>query len=366
MARILVIDDDLMLRQVVAEVLQMSHEVFTAANGLEGVQIAQSSFPDLVICDVAMPYMDGFDVLRTIHQIEALADVPFIYLSGTHDRKIIRQGMTLGADDFLTKPFTVDELLNAVESRLEKRARRQAMITRAIDELRLNITTALPHELRTAIMIVEGYAHLVLEDADRIDPVQREMMTGIYTNAVRLRHMAEKYVWYLRSYLPHPTDLNMIARQPARLIEETAWAVAQRFDRTDDLSLSLEEGQIAISEDYLTKITEELAENACKFSQPGTPVTVLGLAGGSSYMLRISNFGREMTPEQVQQIGGFMQFDRAQYEQQGTGLGLIIAKRLVELSSGALTVLSEAGATTFTITLPRQRDAQPWPSRLTT
>lgn len=179
MALILVIDDEPALCAMVAECLEVEHEVITAPSGEAGIELALQTCPDLVICDINMPYMNGFEVLMRFQDIERMADVPFIFLSGLSERSVIRQGMSLGADDYLTKPFAVEELVRVVTTRLAKRERRQAIVDKAIDALRLNITTALPHELRTAIMIMEGYAQLVLEDADRIDPIQRDMVQSI-------------------------------------------------------------------------------------------------------------------------------------------------------------------------------------------
>ncbi len=352
MARILIIDDDSIVRQLVADCLKLEHEVLTAQNGVMGIDVAKSHPPDLVICDINMPHMDGFEVLHHFQNIDQMADTPFIFLSGSGDASTIRNGMILGADDFLTKPFSVEELLHVVRNRLQKRARRQALITKAIDELRLNITTALPHELRTAIAIMEGYAYLVLEDAEKMDPVQRDMIEGIRINAVRLRSMAEKYLWYLKVYLPGEVDTYSLMDYPDRVLEHKAFEIAQRFNRASDLNLYLETGQVQIGDEYLSKIAEEVIENAFKFSNPGTSVSIWGMVEAQEYRLTVCNYGRAMTPEQIKQIGGFMQFDRAQYEQQGTGLGLIIAKRLVEISGGQLSVNSLQGETTITISLP--------------
>lgn len=144
MARILVIDDEPMAREMLSECLRYDYEVATAEDGAAGVELANSFRPDLVICDVSMPRMDGFSVLAQFQKIDLMADVPFIFLSGAGDPITVRQGMVLGADDFLTKPFSVRELLSVVKSRLDRRVRRQEIVNKAIDELRLNVTAALP------------------------------------------------------------------------------------------------------------------------------------------------------------------------------------------------------------------------------
>ncbi len=354
MARILVIDDEPMAREMLSECLRYDYEVATAEDGAAGVELANSFRPDLVICDVSMPRMDGFSVLAQFQKIDLMADVPFIFLSGAGDPITVRQGMVLGADDFLTKPFSVRELLSVVKSRLDRRVRRQEIVNKAMDERRLNVTAALPHKLRTAVMIMEGYAHRVLEDSDKIDPVQRDMLEAICQKAARLRHMAEKYLWYLRTYLPGSESSESITPDPDRIIQQIAFEIAQRCNRLTDLDMYLEAASLQIRDDYLHRLVEEIIENAFKFSTLGTPVTVWGAVKGREYLITVSNWGREISPEQIERIGGFMQFDRQKYEQQGTGLGLIIAKRLSELSGGRLDIASADSKTTVAVTLPHR------------
>ena len=114
-----------MMRQALTDALLDVHQVESAGNGESGVQLALSFQPDLIICDISMPQMDGFAVLQQCQTIPALADVPFVFLSGSSDLVTVRQGMTLGADDFVAKPCSLDELYRVVNMRLEKRARRQ-------------------------------------------------------------------------------------------------------------------------------------------------------------------------------------------------------------------------------------------------
>jgi DNA-binding response OmpR family regulator len=121
MAKVLVIEDEVSVRANIAELLGAEdYDVITAENGFIGVLWAQEHLPDLVICDVMMPDLDGRDVLSALRQDPLTAPVPFIFLTARADKSDIRLGMDLGADDYLTKPFTRRELLGAVTARLEK------------------------------------------------------------------------------------------------------------------------------------------------------------------------------------------------------------------------------------------------------
>ncbi|MFI2743583.1 response regulator [Zhouia sp. PK063] len=122
MKRILLIEDDVTVRENTAELLELSHyKVKTAVNGQQGIDIAVSWKPDLIICDVMMPKIDGYGVLNQLNKLQITTNTPFIFLSAKTEHKDVRKGMYLGADDYLTKPFEEVDLINAIESRLAKK-----------------------------------------------------------------------------------------------------------------------------------------------------------------------------------------------------------------------------------------------------
>lgn len=119
--RIVLVEDNMEMRENTAEILELAgYTVFTASNGKEGVKAVQSEMPDLVICDIMMPQLDGYGVLHMLSKNPKTAAIPFIFLTAKAEKNDFRKGMTLGADDYLTKPFDDIELLNVVETRLRK------------------------------------------------------------------------------------------------------------------------------------------------------------------------------------------------------------------------------------------------------
>ncbi len=121
MKTILIIEDDADMRENTAEILELaSYRVLKAENGRRGVDIARKELPDLVLCDIMMPELDGFGVLHLLGRNPATAEIPLIFLSAKAERSDVRKGMELGADDYLTKPFEESELLNAIEGRLKR------------------------------------------------------------------------------------------------------------------------------------------------------------------------------------------------------------------------------------------------------
>lgn len=122
---VLLIEDDAGIRNNLATILTMeNYEVVACADGCAGVTAARARRPDLILCDVTMPQLDGHGVLRVMQAEPGLADIPFIFLTAKGERRDVRRGMELGADDYLAKPVTGSELLNAIRTRLARAARR--------------------------------------------------------------------------------------------------------------------------------------------------------------------------------------------------------------------------------------------------
>lgn len=121
MKKILIIEDNPEVRENISEILELAgYEVITAENGKTGVELAQRELPNLIVCDIMMPELDGFGVLHILGKKSETAFIPFIFLTAKTEKSDIRKGMTLGADDYLTKPFDDLDLLNAVEARIRK------------------------------------------------------------------------------------------------------------------------------------------------------------------------------------------------------------------------------------------------------
>ncbi|MEQ5791521.1 response regulator [Muricauda sp. NFXS6] len=128
MKKILLVEDDTSLRENIAELLELSgFSVYSASNGRIAVDMAKKNLPDLVLCDIMMPEMDGYGVLEQLSSDQNTRHIPFIFVSAKTEKQDVRRGMNLGADDYLTKPFEEDELLTAIRCRLEKAEQMNAM-----------------------------------------------------------------------------------------------------------------------------------------------------------------------------------------------------------------------------------------------
>lgn len=121
MKKILIIEDNLEVRENTAEIIELSnYEVITAENGKVGAELALKELPDLIVCDIMMPVLDGYGVYHLLSKHKETASIPFIFLTAKSEKADFRKGMEMGADDYITKPFDGIELLNAIEIRLKK------------------------------------------------------------------------------------------------------------------------------------------------------------------------------------------------------------------------------------------------------
>lgn len=362
MQKILVIEDAQSLRRDILEMLKFEgYDVHGAEDGLVGVDRAREVMPDLIICDIMMPGRDGYGVLEELRRDPTTASIPFIFLTARTDRVDVRQGMELGADDYLTKPFTASELLATVSTRIEKRAQISQIADRKLDDLRENIILALPHELRTPLNVILGFSDLMMTDYSAMEAVRMgEMARHINNAALRLYRLVENFLIYanIRLMQTSPEQFESLRQRPTygprSTIEFVANQHAEQYERNEDVALDVADvDSLLVAEEYLRKLLEEIIDNALKFSEAGTTVNITGRPSGEHYTLTITDRGRGMTSEQVKNIGAYMQFDRRFYEQQGSGLGLAIAKELVELYGGTLSVTSmPAEGTTVRVTLP--------------
>lgn len=135
--KILIIEDNVDIRESSVEILELAgYEVLEADNGKTGVEIAQKRLPDMILCDIMMPELDGYGVLYLLSKNEDTANIPFIFLTAKAERADMRKGMEMGADDYLTKPFDDMELLNTIESRFNKKEKIEAFYSKSFENLK--------------------------------------------------------------------------------------------------------------------------------------------------------------------------------------------------------------------------------------
>lgn len=347
MTCILAIEDELQIRLNLQQILELGgYQALVAQDGQEGLEIARQHHPDLIISDIMMPRLDGYGVLEALRQDPSLVNIPVILLTAKADRHDQRKGMELGADDYLTKPFTPPELLAAVEARLSKQIQQQQAHDQQMEQLRSNLSLALPHELNTPLHSILSFTRLLLDSPDAWGPEEvEEMLNYVYAAGQRLYHMTQNFLLYADLELKaaaapdswHRSALDI----PLQTLSNVAEVKLNEQGRLGDLRLDLPDVLLWLPERYAHTLMEELVDNAAKFSEPGTPIEVKGEVQGDRLSLIIKDWGRGMTAEQIRQIGAYVQFERRVYEQQGSGLGLAIVQRIVKLLGGSIHFYSQ-------------------------
>lgn len=337
--KILVIEDDERWRTVIELYLESEgHSVTTAADGLTGLERAADK-PDLILCDVVMPGLSGHRVLETLRQRPELRDIPFVFLTGQAARNEVRKGMVLGADDYLTKPFQREELIDCISTVMAKRTSLVGRLKHYTDEYQREMTAPWAHELLTPLNGILGIAALLEAEPESVTPADlRELAGCIRVSARRQQALARKIMNYFKlEQLRAAGWSDPLALMEAQEgVREEALTVAEQAGRAADLRLDCVTQLVRINPHWLRAAVGELVENALKFAPPGTRVTVSSHLRSDRYVIEVQDEGPGISAEERAQIGAFRQFARDKQEQQGIGLGLAIVQRVAQLHGGRL------------------------------
>jgi two-component system sensor histidine kinase/response regulator len=366
MSKILVIDDEPWLREMVRLALeQQGYEVVEAKDGNEGAAQARKLLPDLILCDVKMSNQAdaGYTTLAKLREDAATAAIPFILMTGFADSAGMRHGMELGADDYLPKPFKVDELYATVNTRLRKVQTVREHAERKLTTLRTQISLMMPHELRTPLNGIIANAEMLASDPASLGYATiAEMGQEICKSGQRLERLIENFLFYARLEIVATDADSVIALRAARILEPGALVrtaaimQAEIAGRQADLTLELVDTPLPMAEEYFKKIVAELVQNAFKFSETGSPVRVSLQPVGDEIEFSVHDCGRGLSTEHIRRIDAYVQFERKMQDEQGLGLGLAIAKKLAELHGGRLAISShQETGTTVIVKLPKVR-----------
>lgn len=349
MKTVLVVDDEQPILQTYGLALEaQGYHVVTAASGAEGVELARRYLPDLILCDINMPGMDGRAVLKAVREDPDLGTKQFVLMTGNTRDVTPRSGMELGADDFLVKPFTLQDLARCVAARLERASVHWRVEDRAVSALRANLHSVLPHEFFTPLNGVLGLVDVLRGDLATLRPEEIvELLDAIEDSGWRLHRSLRNYMLVLdlqkNPAAPADTVPELQGTVLASAIQAGVNTALRRHPRQQDVRRELSDVALRAVAGDLTIIAEELVDNACRFSRHGTGIHVALSRDGE---LCVTDRGRGLSAEQIAQIGAFRQFDRKHIEQQGLGLGLFLVRELAERCGATLHVASEHGAGT--------------------
>ena len=368
MMRILVIEDETTLREEVSEWLMMEdYDVFAAQDGLAGIELAYKHHPDLIICDIAMPRMNGHNVLLELQSHPETATIPFIFITARADIEDIRHGMNIGADDYITKPFTRLQILDSIKSRLEKRAQVEASFNQkmdyladALDEertkqvLKSRLVSMFAHDFRNPLAVIMSSVNILQNFSERLTEERKSAkLQQIEGSVSRLSHMLDEMLLIAEmegghlQFNPEPLDLTT-------LVEDTVKNFQSIYRETHIIEFTSSlNGQYLLDARLVRQIVDNLLSNATKYSPQGGTVTVSLTETPDVIQIIVKDEGLGIPKATQESL--FEAFERGTNVGQikGTGLGLSIVKQALDIHGGEINFISEVNrGTTFTISLP--------------
>lgn len=360
MKKILVIDDAEFILESTSSLLEFEgYEVITAENGVKGLEQAFNNSPDLILCDISMPEMDGYEVLENIRNSEKTHRTPFIFLTAFNEKSNMRDGMTKGADDYLVKPYTRNEIVEAIDAQWSKYNLIEEHVKTKVDEVGKNVTYALPHEFRTAVNEIKGNAGILHNQGELLDTDELKSLSGdILKSVSRLSKITENYLLYikldnmnessLKSLLNYKTD------EPFAIACDVVYNLAEKYSRVSDIEIGseTEDNFIKMSSEYYYSLVFEIVDNALKFSESGNKIVISASIKDNKFYLEIIDEGIGLDQNKVKNIAALNQFDRDKNEQQGLGLGLAIATKIIDLHNGQYKIESNQDGTKFELSIP--------------
>jgi two-component system sensor histidine kinase/response regulator len=341
--RILIVEDEAAIRVTLKLMLELNgHTVSEAADGPAGVARAAER-PELILCDIGLPGLDGYQVLEAVQQIPGCREVPFIFLTARAERDDQRRGMTLGADDYITKPFTEREILDAIASRVRRQQPLRERIAALLEARAEEAGADWSHELLTPLNAVLGGLELIEAEAERIGPAElRDLLGLIRSGAVRQERLSRKLIRFFElERLKTAGTRRHATCEAAKIVAAGVRAGEAMEERAGATTIVCADAKVRGTADHVTTAVAELVSNALRFSAGAVSVT--GAVDGAGYRIDVTDDGPGMAPEERAGIGPFRQFKRAKQGQQGLGLGLAIAAAAAAQAGGGLELQAGPG-----------------------
>jgi light-regulated signal transduction histidine kinase (bacteriophytochrome) len=359
-----VVDDNSDLRAYIANLLEPSYRVWTAADGVEALEVIQAGLPDIVLSDVMMPRLDGFGLLRELRADPPTRSIPVVLLSARAGEESAVEGLDAGADDYVVKPFVAQELLARVRTHVAlSRARRQwtADLERANGSLEAAnreleaFSYSVSHDLRAPLRHIIGFAGLLNQHAhERVDERGRRYLETIVQSGERMARLIDDLLAFSRlgrgELAKRRVDLDALVDEARRQVmeHEAAGRVVQW--EVDEL------GEVAADPALLRQVFVNLFSNALKYSAPRDRAEIrVGTDATDSstvvVFVRDNGVGFDMAYKD-RLFGVFQRLHRAD-EFAGTGIGLANVKRIIQRHGGRVWAESELGrGATFYVALP--------------
>lgn len=367
---VLIVDDIPKNLQVLSNILNRDgYEIAFASNGRQALQIAESILPDLILLDIMMPEMDGYEVCRRLKENPSTQDIPIIFITGKAETEDVVKGFQVGAVDYITKPFNSVELLSRVKTHIELKQSRDSILKysqeleKAQSELKQVIAqkdkffSIIAHDLRGPFTGFISLSELLTEAYESLDKDEiKQIAESMNSAAKKLFEFLENLLEWSRSqmgriqYNPTIIDLSDLFDRVISLFKDTA------KNKKIEIVKEIDDKIFIKADNYMTNtILRNLLSNAIKFSFENSKIILSAKIQDDSALISVKDFGLGMNEEAKQKV---FRIDTkystpGTANETGTGLGLILCKELAEKQHGSLYFESELNkGTTFYLKLP--------------
>lgn len=357
-ALILLVDDEQANLELFATILEdEGYRTLSARDAASALQVLEDNKPDLIISDIYMPEMGGFEFYEKVQGTPELRSIPFIFLSALSDRAHVREGKELGADDYLTKPIDIDELVTTVRGKLKRAASMRSAMQNEFNALKEQILSTLSHELNTPLTYIIGFSEIISGAASSITTNElKEFADLIHHGGGRLKNLVDDFLITIQIdsgqtesyYQSDKRQFNLSDSLDAVVQEYAPLAVEKSlaFDVHVDKGL-----QVVASDTLIRDIVGRLLSNAIKFTVKGSVALTAARADGS-VRLEVCDTGVGLPEQELPKIcDKFYQVNKDKQQQQGAGLGLYIAKNLAEINKCVLEISSSKDSGTKVVLL---------------
>lgn len=350
-AKVLVVDDNANFLSVIKDFLKdCGYEVMTATNGDQALLVLEQQTPDVIVCDVMMPGIDGIQLQNLIRARIDWADIPFIFLSALSTPEEIRRGKENGCDDYLAKPFNPDELASVIKGKVHAAKRRKTLGEEKMELYRRRIIHTLSHEFRTPLVAINTGTELLLEthrdlDAQRV----KHLLESVYRGGKRLQRLVNDFMTLQQidsgSTEKAQKNLQRICSF-VRIVESSLEYLRENNQNSPPIDCSTQFPSedpipILVYDVHLVDVVCRLLSNAQKFGAKDKPFQVRLEVNNNHAQLHIRDFGPGLPSQLFSEAQKtFIQINREKLEQQGCGLGLTIASYLIALNGGQLSFLT--------------------------
>lgn len=366
---ILIVDDHLENVNLLTRILNArGHISHTAMNGQEALDFVSAVKPDVILLDIHMPEMDGYEVCRQLKTAETTCDIPIIFVSAISDTDGIVQGLRLGAVDYVTKPFQIEEVCARVENQIAVvRQRQEIERLRAqerrnfemLNQMKDKFLQMITHDLKNPLGVIQGYAHL-LEDAVSVSPEHarfyNEALAGIEHSVEKMKALVTDILDL--AHIQSGADLELVQTPVAEFLTRTLRNfafLAQQKDVTLSVTLPPDDVCWYIDPPRMARVVDNLVSNAIKYTPAGGQVEVAVEVAAQHIILHVEDNGLGIPAEDLPRLfdAFFRVYTPTHRDVEGTGLGLSVVKAIVEQHKGEIAVNSELGAgSTFSVVLP--------------